>query len=105
MNRITRFKEKSITIDGLIGTIMQLEKNGRCEFIYRNQNAINSSTINKHMLSYNGKEYKIKPTHEYIFNRYKQTHYEAIVSWGAYYPNGEYIRRDFALQKAEKKSQ
>jgi len=102
MNRITRFKEKNITIDGITGTIMQLENNSRCEFIYRDENSIKSSIINKNMVANNGQEYFIKPDYKERFNRDTQTHYEIIAHWSGYYPNGEYIRREVALEKAER---
>ncbi|MFA6073173.1 MAG: hypothetical protein WC758_03605 [Candidatus Woesearchaeota archaeon] len=104
MNKITRFKEKSITIDGIIGTIRQLETNSRCEFIYRDKNAIKSSIINKNMLAYNGQEYFIKPDYKARFDRNTQTHDVVIWHWSGCYPNGEYIRRELVLEQAERKS-
>ncbi len=81
---------------------MQLEPNSRCEFIYRDKNAIKSIAINKNMLAFDGQEYFIKSDYKDMFNRNIQTHYTAIIHWSGYYPNGEYVRREMVLEKSER---
>ena len=101
MKKITRFEDKKITIDGIVGTIYRTTETGFCEFVYRNDGVINSIRVAAtYLKAISECSYKIREQFSVINDRHKQTHYPSIEHWSGCYPCGEYIMRDESLTKA-----
>lgn len=101
MRKITRFEGKSVTIDGVVGTIHQPKENGFCEFVYRDEGTIESVRVARKYLSVRGTgNYRVHTKYLEVVQGSKRRYYKELQNWSGSYPNGDYAGRDQDLKCA-----